>query len=265
MTDASLGGVSRVPLAWHEAAAVLVPDLPPYDVLSAAATRGDGLRDVDARQIELDLHRSHVSSIDVDDGHLDRLRRLLRAWCVLRPEIGYSQAMNFVASVMLHQCEGDEPAAFALFAALMAVLPAPSAGGRGRPPCSSTAPRAPGWWLQGPRPVLRTPERRLSTLEARRGPRSPPPAAPKSRTLHVCPAGANLKEALQLLKQERAAGGSGRPTRPEDGAPSASLDRRKAQAAPAYAGAPPAHLGGLPWPQEAPRCCGCSPLAPARR
>ena len=150
LTDASLGGVSRVPLAWHEAAAVLVPDLPPYDVLSAAATRGDGLRNVDARQIELDLHRSHVSSIDVDDGHLDRLRRLLRAWCVLRPEIGYSQAMNFVASVMLHQCEGDEPAAFALFAALMAVLPAPSAGGRGRPPCSSTAPTCPAGGPKGP-------------------------------------------------------------------------------------------------------------------
>ena len=32
-------------------------------------------------------------------GHTARLRRLLRAWCVLRPDWGYSQAMNFSAAV----------------------------------------------------------------------------------------------------------------------------------------------------------------------
>ena len=37
-----------------------------------------------------------------------------------------------------------------------------------------TPPRPSACWLRGLRPLLRTPERRLSRLEARRGPRSPP-------------------------------------------------------------------------------------------
>ena len=42
------------------------------------------------------------------------------------------------------------------------------AGGRGRPPCRTTAPRLPAWRLgsTGPRPLLRTPERRPSSFEA---------------------------------------------------------------------------------------------------
>jgi len=36
----------------------------------------------------------------------------------------------------------------------------------------------------------------------------------------------------------------------DDTAPSASLDHLEAQAAPTHPGAPPEHLGGLPWPQE---------------
>ena len=36
----------------------------------------------------------------------------------------------------------------------------------------------------------------------------------------------------------------------EDGAPSASLHRRKAPAAPAHPGAPPEHLGSSPWPRQ---------------
>ena len=39
-------------------------------------------------------------------------------------------------------------------------------------------------------------------------------------------------------------------TQSDGTAPSASLDYRKAQAAPTHPGAPPEHLGGLPWPQE---------------
>ena len=39
-------------------------------------------------------------------------------------------------------------------------------------------------------------------------------------------------------------------TLPDDTAPSASLDRLEAQAAPTHPRAPPEHLGSLPWPQE---------------
>ena len=64
-----------------------------------------------------------------------------------------------------------------------------TAGIKCRLPCLRTPPRLPAWWLQGPRPLLRTPERSLSSLEARGGPRSPSQAAPKSRIFHVQPAG----------------------------------------------------------------------------
>ena len=51
----------------------------------------------------------------------------------------------------------------------------------GRPPRSRTAPRPPPWTVRRLRPRLRTPERRLRSLKARRRLRSPPRAAPKSR------------------------------------------------------------------------------------
>ena len=50
--------------------------------------------------------------------------------------------------------------------------------GKARLPSART-PHASARWLQGPRPLLPTPERRPSRLGACRGPRSPPPAAPK--------------------------------------------------------------------------------------
>ena len=43
------------------------------------------------------------------------LRRVLRAWCVLRPEVGYSQAMNFVAAVLLEECVFGHPRLEAVF------------------------------------------------------------------------------------------------------------------------------------------------------
>ena len=46
-----------------------------------------------------------------------------------------------------------------------------------------SAPIGPTWWLQGLRPLPRTPERRLSSLEARGGPSRPPRAAPRTRSL----------------------------------------------------------------------------------
>ena len=44
-------------------------------------------------------------------------------------------------------------------------------------------PHPPAWGLAGLRPLRRTPERRLRIVEARRGPISPPQAAPRLRTL----------------------------------------------------------------------------------
>ena len=51
-------------------------------------------------------------------------------------------------------------------------------------PPEDGAPPPPPWTVPRPRPRLRTPERRLRRVEARRGLRSPPRAAPRSRT---CP------------------------------------------------------------------------------
>ena len=50
-------------------------------------------------------------------------------------------------------------------------------------PARRHRPPAPAWCLRGPRPLLRTPERTLSIMEARRGCSSPPQAAPKLRIL----------------------------------------------------------------------------------
>ena len=50
----------------------------------------------------------------------------------------------------------------------------------------------PAWCLSRPRPLRRTPERRLRRLEASHGLRSSPPAAPKLRMLHSPPPGAAL-------------------------------------------------------------------------
>ena len=84
----------------------------PYVILHHAAERGDGLRPTDARQIEADLPRSAVESVPIADhilpAHLAALRRLLRAWCVLRPDIGYAQSMNFIGTVMLVVCGHSE-------------------------------------------------------------------------------------------------------------------------------------------------------------
>ena len=53
------------------------------------------------------------------------------------------------------------------------------AGGQERLPGLRTAPHRPGWTIRRPRPLLRSPERRLSSGEASRDLRSAPPAAPK--------------------------------------------------------------------------------------
>ena len=51
-----------------------------------------------------------------------------------------------------------------------------------RRPCLTTPPVCPAWCLLGLRPLLPTPGRSLSIMEACRGPSSPPPAAPQSQS-----------------------------------------------------------------------------------
>lgn len=121
--------VEEAERAWYHtrwvrvAAAQLVPSLPPFAALTQAAD-GGGVRETDRRQIEVDLSRSAVRGLKVADAQKAALRRLLRAWCVLRPDLGYSQAMNFVGVVAITVAAGDEEGAFAIFVALMQRLPA---------------------------------------------------------------------------------------------------------------------------------------------
>ena len=68
------------------------------------------------------------------------------------------------------------------------------------PPCLTTPPRLPPWATWRLRPLLRTPKRRPSILEAYHGPRSPPQAAPKSRILRFQPPGAAGSE-LRVAEQ----------------------------------------------------------------
>ena len=59
----------------------------------------------------------------------------------------------------------------------------------GPPPCLWTAPQRPRCRLLGLRPLLCTPGHRLSSVEACRGVRSPPQAAPKRASFHCQPPG----------------------------------------------------------------------------
>ena len=120
------------------------------------------------------------------------------------------------------------------------------AGGRRPLSCLTTAaPPPPPWTVGRLRPLLRTPERRLSSLEARRGRRSPAPAAPKRRILCT----------VNLTR--RAAGVGVEPRRSwfivastlfDDTAPPARLVPPGAPAAPTHPGAPPPPPGSSPWP-----------------
>ena len=60
---------------------------------------------------------------------------------------------------------------------------------RASTPCWTTAPHLPRWTAERLGPLLRTPKRRPSRFEPSRGPRSSPPAGPKSRVFHFQPAG----------------------------------------------------------------------------
>ena len=81
------------------------------------------------------------------------------------------------------------------------------AGLKRRPPCVRTAPHLHPWAIRRPRPLVRTPERRQSSVEARGGLRSPPRAAPKMRTCRVFPPAGGGRRRAELAAAGRGGGG----------------------------------------------------------
>jgi hypothetical protein len=72
-------------------------------------------KDPNWKQIELDLRRSGSDSEPFDKPeNIDALRRVLRAWCALRPDPGYLQSMNFLAAFLLVQIGVEEDAFWVL-------------------------------------------------------------------------------------------------------------------------------------------------------
>ena len=118
---------------WADSSRALLPSLPPYAGLSSAAEAGEGLRSTDARQIESHLAPAawaaelasgpiRLAAEDVA-AHRAALRRVLRAWCVLRADWGYARSVGRAAAVLLCVAGHDEAAAFAALAALIHRLP----------------------------------------------------------------------------------------------------------------------------------------------
>lgn len=100
----------------------IVPDLPPYDILATLAERGEGLSESDATAIDADVPRTGLPRTGLGEltvEHKEKLRRVLRAWSILRPDVGYAQSMNLVCSLALAVVGLDEPSAFLLFCALV--------------------------------------------------------------------------------------------------------------------------------------------------
>lgn len=104
------------------AARTVLSDATPFDVASVRAPKAP---DVD--EIRTDLDRSGCAAfgvpVDMAAAHRDLVRRVLQAWCALRPDIGYCQGMNLLAGATVRVC-GDAPGAFALYALLLSCLPA---------------------------------------------------------------------------------------------------------------------------------------------
>ena len=81
----------------------------------------------EAEAIDADLHRAGRQELGISDedanAHRQSLRQVLRAWCVLRPTIGYVQAMNQIAAAALVLCDHDEFRALSLFIRCLDALP----------------------------------------------------------------------------------------------------------------------------------------------
>jgi hypothetical protein len=104
------------------AARTVLSNATPFHVASLRAPKAP---DVD--EIRTDLDRSGCAAFGVPDdlaaAHRDSVRRVLQAWCALRPDIGYCQGMNLLAGATVRVC-GGAPDAFALYALLLSSLPA---------------------------------------------------------------------------------------------------------------------------------------------
>ena len=110
------------------------------------------------------------------------------------------------------------------------------AGGKCRLACLTTPPHLPLWTIWRRRPLLRTPERRPSILEACRGLRSYPQAAPKLRILPFRPPGGRVRG--------QPAAQRARPRCPREGARAAAKGRLSCSATPPHL--PAGCLLGLP-------------------
>ena len=102
--------------------------------------------------------------------------------------------------------------------------------GKRRLPCLRPAPHQPPWTVGRLRPLLRTPERCLSSLEACRVLRSSPQAAPTLRIFDVQPAGGAAGP--QVRADHPVRGGLGRDDRVVQGALAARLYRAGRHVAP---------------------------------
>ncbi|KAK9808174.1 hypothetical protein WJX73_005269 [Symbiochloris irregularis] len=73
-----------------------------------------------AHQIELDLPRTYPSNrwVASEEG-MDALRRVLVAYSVHQPSVGYCQGMNYLAAILLLAMKQDEEDAFWLLASLI--------------------------------------------------------------------------------------------------------------------------------------------------
>lgn len=104
--------------------------IPAYGHLSSLAdTPGvEAVCAADAEAIDADVERSAIKDVDSHmstaqhAAHCAALRRVLRAWCVMRPDIGYAQSMNFIAGLCLALVAENEAQAFTLFCGLLATL-----------------------------------------------------------------------------------------------------------------------------------------------
>ena len=109
--------------AWLAAAQREAPlSIPRRDELKALYEETQNIRAPlpNDKNIEKDIHRTypHIPLFKSDAFGTDRPRNLLRAYCVLKPDVGYCQGMNFVAGFLMRHMPSDADA-FVTFVHMM--------------------------------------------------------------------------------------------------------------------------------------------------